>query len=356
MSKAAIKPDMEATAEAAARWVARRDAGLSAEAQQEFAAWLAADPRHASAIDHFAKTWSVFDQPQRTGAAAAVLSEVSRRAMRRRGHRLQIAGASCAILLLGAMVWRSVDGGRSSAAELPRGVVLLQPELRTLPDGSVVEVRPGTGLTVSFDDAFRRVSLHGGQAHFQVAKNQGRPFIVEAGGVQVRAIGTAFAVQSTSAQLEVIVTEGHVSVDQPAGKTTPDVGGSAPPPRHLATLTAGERVVVDVSGESPAVPVVNTVRPAEISERLAWRIPRLEFSGTPLGEAVALMNRSTVGRKQLLNLTIVLDSASPGLADEPVSGLFRADNTEAFVHVLELSLGVKAERRGDNEIVLSRAR
>ena len=94
---------------------------------------------------------------------------------------------------------------------------------------------------------------------------------------------------------------------------------------------------------------VSTVAAAELAsdERLAWRIPRLEFTGTPLAEAVGLMNQHN-------RVRFVIDDAL--LAQEQVSGLFRADRTDGFVQALEAGFGIAAERWGENEIVLRRAR
>ena len=64
-------------------------------------------------------------------------------------------------------------------------------ESRALDDGTVVELNGGAEIEVQFTAAERRLRLVRGEAHFQVAKNPLRPFVVEAGGVAVRAVGTA---------------------------------------------------------------------------------------------------------------------------------------------------------------------
>src|SRR6185295_13974713 len=119
------------------------------------------------------------------------------------------------------------------------------------------------------------------------------------------------------------------------GATPP--AGSAP----LATVVAGNRLVVQLAGpvDPSALPGVQPVIASEVNERLGWRRPRLEFSATPLGEAVDLMNRFAASRNGSLKIQLLIDPASTGLANEPMTGLFRADNAESFVHVLEMSLG-----------------
>ena len=100
-------------------------------------------------------------------------------------------------------------------------------------------------------------------------------------------------------------------------------------------------------------PEVATLNAAEMTARLAWRRVQLEFTGTPLSEAIALMNQGdgpAAGSPRL-----VLDPASPELGAVPVSGLFYAGNSSAFVRMLEISLGLRATTRADDTIVVRKA-
>src|SRR5581483_9214616 len=87
-------------------------------------------------------------------------------------------------------------------------------ERQTLADGSVVELNGNTQVQVAYSPAERRVRLVQGEAHFTVAKNKRRPFWVEAQGVSVRAVGTAFNVRLDPQRVDVLVTEGRVPVAQ----------------------------------------------------------------------------------------------------------------------------------------------
>jgi transmembrane sensor len=81
----------------------------------------------------------------------------------------------------------------------------------------------------------------------------------------------------------------------------------------------------------------------------------MEFSAMPLAEAVALINRSPRLPDGSASARLVLAPELAVLAAEPVSGIFRADNIEAFVQLLGLNLDIEAERAGD-EIILRKAR
>jgi transmembrane sensor len=82
----------------------------------------------------------------------------------------------------------------------------------TLQDGSRIYLNSDTRLTVRLDKNRRLVRLAGGEALFDVAKNPSRPFIVDAGEMQVRAVGTEFVVRRDPHELAVTLVEGTVRI------------------------------------------------------------------------------------------------------------------------------------------------
>lgn len=86
----------------------------------------------------------------------------------------------------------------------------------TLPDGTVVNMGPGSTLTYpeEFSGDQRLVKLDG-QAFFNVAHNKEKPFIVSSEKMNVTAIGTSFEVFDYTGKkhAEAILTEGKVEVD-----------------------------------------------------------------------------------------------------------------------------------------------
>jgi transmembrane sensor len=138
------------------------------------------------------------------------------------------------------------------------------------------------------------------------------------------------------------VTEGNVAVAlAPAEAARTDV---THPKAEPLLVGAGHGATVLISAPQPESES-RPVSDADFQSRLAWRSPRLEFSGTPLIEAVALINRHN-----RVQFTI----EDPELARTRVSGIFGAVNTDAFVRLLESSFDVQSERRGADEIVLRR--
>jgi len=329
--------------ETAADWIVRRDAGLTDAEERDFKAWRNADPRHAAALVWQEKTWGALDRPRQAGLADAMLQRFSSSAARRRRRRLSAAAGVLAFIVFAGVLWRQSprDGSAiTSTTSVPASVAVVMPEKRTLPDGSAVELRAGAEIAVDFKGTLRRVELRRGEAHFQVAKNPARPFVVVAGRVEVRAVGTAFAVEFAARDVGVFVTEGKVSVAVPKAA---DAATGARAEAEPVFLTARQRVTIPATTvESFSLAPVLSVADAEAAERLAWRGARLEFTETPLATAIAMMNQHAGSPSKT---RLVVEDAE--LGQRPITGLFRADNSEAFVRLLEASFGVKGERTGD---------
>lgn len=265
----------------------------------------------------------------RPDTQALVLGELATRRRRRRTRQQCLAAA--AVLVLGffaAWQWRPP----SKAAEPIATHSALSRE--TLPDGSVVVRRGPAEIAVRYDSAERHITLMSGTAHFDVARDPARPFSVTAGGITVRAVGTAFSVGVGLGEVEVLVTEGRVAV------TETDVTEVMP----AAVVEAGRGVIVErrASPADPARPV-RTVPPADLEARLAWRVRVLEFSQTSLDVVVRQLNAHN-------RVQFVL--GDPALANVRLSGRIRADRIDGVIQLLEQDCGVKAERAHDATILL----
>jgi transmembrane sensor len=164
--------------------------------------------------------------------------------------------------------------------------------------------------------------------HLTVAKDAARPFVVEAGGVFVRAVGTAFYVRRERDDVDVLVTEGVVQVESPAGPPVP--------------VVCGERAHVGADLR----PVVSAEKPETIERELAWRAVRLEFEGLPLGAVVAEFN---------LRNTLQLAIGDVAAGRVKVAGTFQADKPAAFARLLEAGFGIAVERRASGAWMLRSA-
>ncbi len=324
----------------AAEWVARCDAGLSDIEAAQLAAWRSADPRHDAAFIRFTRVWDQADRPRRAGGAAEIRERLAQRA---RARRRRWVGASGIVVLVGLAAVlgpRLVPGDGATPVRVEAAMArttLLLPERRELPDGSIAEHPAGAELEIEFTANERRIHFVRGEVHFNVVSDPTRPFVVVAGGVGIRAVGTQFVVRVAETETSVLVTEGKVAVDARANGEPGDL---------VAYVSAGEAIALKGSDES-TVPQVLSVSPSESERQLAWRRKRAEFSAAPLAEVIATVNRYN-------RIQFVIDDAE--LAEEPLSGVFFLDDAEAFALLLEQGFGVAVERSAQDRYLLRRHR
>ncbi len=333
------QPSTEVAA-TAAEWLAKHDRGLSPQEAAEFHQWRNADPQHAEEWDSMHNTWKQVDDlellPELVARAAAIDEHTHTAAARRATFRryVPLVLAAAAAVVVGMTVWRSRIGSEPEAGPAVNFVAAESRALQ-LPDGSVVLVRGDSKVSHDFSGTERRVILGAGEAFFSVAKDPTHPFIVEASGVAVRAVGTAFNVRRDNNGINLIVTEGRVRV---ATKRTTEE--SSP------LITAGQKMQVEAR-TAPSASAAVPITPGEIEAELKWRSPQLEFNHASLSRVLAAFGEHSSQRIQL---------GDPSLAQREISGTFQADNIEGFLRLAELSFGMKVERGANGFITLYQAR
>ncbi|HWK52669.1 MAG TPA: FecR domain-containing protein [Steroidobacter sp.] len=232
-----------------------------------------------------------------------------------------IAASSCLIAILGAWFALGLRGDVIESKLAERRQVMLE-------DGTVVQLEPETRLRVKFEDKLRRVELEHGRALFRVAKNPQRPFLVSAEQTSVRAVGTAFGVESGSRGVVVTVAEGKVAViDSPKAQAS---GAEI-------FLTAGQQVTVQDSGAVAPVRVVDTTR------ALAWAQGQLVFENDTLADVVREFNRYN---------RVQLSITDTQLAARKVSGVFEATDSETLLAFIRESGSDISITRSDARIVI----
>ena len=325
----------------AAAWLTKHDRGLTAAEQDEFFQWLAADPRHGAWFSRHREGWNRLDaiadwRPEHgTEPNPDVLAKPVARPRWLRPAVLVSLAASLA--LIGSAWWLRAPAGTPTVARAETGGY----ERRVLDDGSIAELNRGAEIEVNYTAGERRVTLRRGEAHFIVEKNPARPFVVHARGVAVRAVGTAFNVRLEDAAVEVLVTEGKVQVAPPVTQ----VAAKASEPPATPLVAAGERATVSFT--SAAAPRIVRTTKAELARLRAWQPQLLDFASIPLVEVLAELNRRN--RIQLI-------LADPASARVPIVASIRSDNLDGFVRLVSQAAGLRAEPRGDYEIVLRAAR
>lgn len=313
-----------------ARWLARHDAGgLDPAEQAEFRRWLSASTAHRVAFIRMKSAWTKADRLRLVAGGGLSASDLvddrfeeppadGRPSWRR--WRLPAGAATFAAAATAA--WMLLAGPHDYAT--PVGGF----ERIPLADGSRVELNTNTAIGVSYGRRGRRVELERGEAFFQVARDESRPFVVKAGEFRVTAVGTAFSVRREGAAIELVVTEGVVRVDH----------GEGPPVGTPLLVPAGRRAQLEQTG-----PIVTRASDAQMEAELGWRDGVLVFDDRPLRELVAEFNR--YNRRQL----VVLD---PAVGNIRVAGRFRPTNLDGLLRLLRPGFGVEAVPHGSDRIVL----
>jgi transmembrane sensor len=163
----------------------------------------------------------------------------------------------------------------------------------TLADGSRVTLGARSRLTVGFTSGERAVWLQTGEAFFTVHKDSVRPFKVHALDGVITAVGTAFNVRATEAEVTVAVEEGVVNItDARHSASDHSDPAAAGPLSKVVNLRSGEQLAfVDrdhASGlESVKVSRIDPAQPAR------WRDGWLVYRDEPLRYVIADVARYT---------------------------------------------------------------
>ena len=340
-------PEVKRIDREAAEWVAKKIGGFKAKDQDAFFDWLAADPRHGEWYEKHQKTWKNLDMlaqwlPEHSDKPNQDLLKY----LYPRSFWGWLGGIAAA-LILGFVVFASMTGPGTSEYEATN-LVANAYESHELPDGSVVELNQGGALTVNYTKTLRRVELVSNEAHFNVAKDSDRPFIVGVRGIDIRAVGTAFNVRLTDQTVQVIVTEGRVQVTVPPTEGVVEEAMSYDETLFKQELVVGQMTEVPLYPEMAQVeevsqPEVKDVSLGEMNQLLSWKPQMFKFDSTPLSEVIEEFNSRNqthlvIGDAELAQLLIVAS--------------FRSANVEHFVELLEMSVDLEVEREGEERIIL----
>jgi transmembrane sensor len=333
--------------ERAAEWLFEREEGFAPGRAEAFAKWRVQDSRHAEAVVRVERTLALLDElPEVRAPLEARVAGLKRQATmepdshgkHRNFPRLAWAVGLAAAVALGFATWQA-SAPRAPAGEHYATDSAAQRSM-LLPDGSLLDLNTGTDVVVQFTAKERRILLSQGEAHFKVAHDTLRPFTVTAGGVSVRAVGTAFNVRLAGKGVDVFVVEGKVELGQSEAPATRPFGESA------SMLMAGERVQL-ANFNQAAGPRIERVDAQGIHALLNWQNPLTSFAGVPLRDVVDRFNRRNATQLIL---------ADADLGDRRIGGLIALDQVDAFVRLLEQDGDIVADRTDAAGIALRRAR
>jgi transmembrane sensor len=304
----------------AAEWFARtRSDSAGEDDDRELTEWLARRPANERDYEVAEIVWQLSGELKGDPQINRLTLPTRRRAtvLIRTGAAVGSACAALVLLYFAATFKAHFTATYTTAVGQQRTIVL--------PDDSRVFLNTATVARVEYTARRRSIWLEAGEATFDAARNPWRPFEVHTTRGTAVALGTRFDVFVRPSSLEVAIIEGSVAV-----RATGRAGEGKPTVVHT-----GQLATIDRSAHV-------SVRHAELDRILSQQVPRLEFDGTSVAEAIAEFNRYS--QRQIV-------ASTPGIAGLRISGVFRAGDTDTFVRSLEVSLSVRAINR-DGSLVL----
>ena len=311
---------------AAADWFARLQGDAALEDWTAFQAWLEADPAHVAAYDAVEALWIELDDVEARPTATPVVASSPidnivplRRPAPRPARRLvwtglaTMAAAAAVVFALLPQLTRPALTDYTTERGETRQVALA--------DGSHLILGSATTLRVHLGRRQRDVTLVDGEATFDIAHQETRPFVVAVADRQVRVLGTEFNILSHDDRLAVTVRRGVVSVS----------GGAD----GAVRLVKGQQLI-HAPGDGASL-----VRATDPNAAFAWTSGKLVYRETPLPEVVADLNRYVA-------TPIRVD---PSAASVKVSGVLLVDEETAMIRRLELFAPIVSQKSG-GEIVL----
>lgn len=312
--------ELQRRAEQATDWLLRlRDLPQDDQLLSQWLDWCAQHPDNLAEFRRTCDLWNAFDtqELQTLLAMPKAASPLPSNARRRRLRIGFAVAASLVVAVAAAWIARDIVSARNAVT---RVTARAEQSTDTLPDGSRVELGASSRVTSHFSPEVRAVDIEKGEAFFHVAKDPARPFVVHAGRISARAVGTAFNVRTGATRTVVTVTEGLVDVH--ARPTLPWLGADTSPEARHALVGPGEQVVYDEAAGRLRLSQVD----AEVTT--SWRegTRTFHFVDEPLGDVVSYLDRYAVRQIVIRDKT---------LARRTFTGTVHYDRSDDWLLALE---------------------
>lgn len=245
-----------------------------------------------------------------------------------------VAAAVLVFFICGTALYYKSFYGRSQAA-LPGQVASTKYGITSslvLADGTQVRLNAGSKLTYPevFSGSKREVYLDG-EAFFEVTKNPKAPFLVHAGKITVKVLGTTFNVKAYSgdANIETTLISGKVHVmlnDDPEKEIvlSPHEKLTVTNPIPAETNTVQTRESNALRYQVQALPVNTSNNFVET----AWLNHKLVFSNESFDEVARQLERK-------YNVHVYFRNNK--LKEEHISGIFEKENISKVLEILKMT-------------------
>ncbi len=343
----------------ACAWLAQLETGdMTAADREAFREWINRSSRHAVEIRRIAKM--SMELNALAELASPILDAADSQTTTNRSNRFllttkRVAAIVASVLLIAFLVQFGLiyDSSVRTEQQLFATSVGEQREVE-LSDGTIVTLNTNSQLEVDYDRSERTIRMNRGEAIFEVASGRNWPFVVRAADLQVRAVGTAFAVRLLDDEFSVTVIEGQVEVAESSGPqdhlsqfgSDSEAMGQSQIREYRGTkfkpLSVGSgQILIFSSSEDSRLLVNKSAR--DLQRELSWQHGLHDFSDVPLEEVI-----SEIGRYSSLSIEL----EDPKLREIRFGGVFRTGETKPLLDALEASYGVDVEYVGTNKVRL----
>jgi ferric-dicitrate binding protein FerR (iron transport regulator) len=289
--------------------------------------WMLADPSNRTEFDTFAKLWNItltastsdyIDLNAEWQKMESVITPASNKTL----NLVRILQIAASIVLISTLAFFGLKTSSIRSEKAPSAKLLIV----NLPDGTIVSLNAGSKIIYkkNFGISHRNLSLKG-EAYFEVKKNNGLPFIVNAGEAEIRVTGTKFNVKAYSdkTDVKVTVTEGKVIFYETRKRLIE------------TALGAGETGTYDKS-----VKAVRKQAAVNIND-LAWKTMIMDFHNTPLIEVADI----------LMNTYHTTLDVDPTIKNCTVTVRFEDQKLDSVLNVLKSTLDLTITSKGKGTII-----
>lgn len=332
----------------AADWLAKLDRGhLTDDERKAFAQWLAEDQGNKEAIQEGAAFWYGLNEPLSklklqhiaTASRRPTWSEALARIF---SHFRMPAYAGVGMLFVCiALFYFTPESLMEEQGYYATQVG--ETRIIQLQDGSEIHLNTNSIIETMFSNKDRAVHLLSGEAIFDVAHDEKRPFKVYVADDVIRAVGTRFAVRLRPDKVSVTVTEGRVALekmlepDEMKNDNQAEIMLSESTP---IIVNQGEGADIDHEAGSAK----QLVSERDVAERLSWAQGQLVFYNKELQFVI-----DEVARYTRVDITISDETSKI----QKITGILPLGDVKLMLEGLEAALGVKVLWISENHVQIS---
>ena len=337
--------NLDAATRQAVQWFVKlRSPAVSSADRHAHAEWLEADARHQRLYDQIAKEWADLDGLNDWAVAeVGQLNLLAKPAAWRRAGLWGLGVAAAVAVAIGVLPWLFSQPPPSEPPQVRYQTATAEQRQVVLKDGSRMHLNTASLVNVRFSAQMREVILANGEAVFDVKHDSARPFVVRTGGLDLRVLGTRFAVRNLAQEgIEVTVLEGRVVV----APSRQAADAAAVPILQDGLLgRSGRGTVILRPDQQLRVPPggpVGVPKEVEAAKEAAWLQGNLVFEAAPLREVVGEMSRYMPGRIRV----------AEDVPDHPVTGIIQIRNSDAMLELLSQVVPVTPVKKSAEVTVL----